>query len=326
MDHDLELRLLRSFTAVAESLHFGRAAAALHLAQPALSQQIRRLEELLGTPLLLRTSRSVALTPAGAVLLQRARRTLRTLQADMEDVRSVGRGEEGSLNVGFIGSAMLSLLPSVLQRYHASFPRVQMRLHEAFTAQVLRGLADETLDAGLLRDGDPAPGIHREVLWTERYVAVVSADHPLAKRKAIRATVLRQEPFVFYARSAGTLAYDKPLALCAGDGFHPRVAQEASHWVTILRLIAAGLGVSIAPACVRGIASSDVVCLPLIGAASQSVVELAYRDGDERPLVQQFARVARTSPQRSAAGGYAQKYSADKVEVLHRRLEEDNLR
>ena len=217
------------------------------------------------------------------------------LHTDLEEVRSIGRGEEGSLNVGFIGSAMLSALPAVLKRYRSRYPRVQMRLHESYTSRVLSGLQDGTLDAGLVRDSDVALGITRRVLWTERYVAVLPSHHALSGRQTIRAHALRDEPFVFYARSAGALAYDKPLALCSSDSFRPRVVQEASHWLTILRLIAVGLGVSIAPESVRSIAGDDVVCLPLVGARVRSVVELAFREDEQRPIVQRFVQVAQTT-------------------------------
>lgn len=119
MDEQIELRHLRYFLAVAEELHFGRAAQRLHMAQPPLSQQIRRLEEVIGHPLFVRSSRSVKLTPAGEVLLERARRTLGKVSEDLEAVRSVGRGEVGSLTVGFVGSAVLTAMPSVLRRYRA---------------------------------------------------------------------------------------------------------------------------------------------------------------------------------------------------------------
>ena len=302
MDPEIELRHLRSFAAVAERLHFGRAAQQLHLAQPALSQQIRKLEDVLGSQLFLRTSRSVALTSAGEVLQQRVAGILQSLGTAVAEARSVARGEMGSLNVGFIGSGMLTSFAVVLQRYRKQYPNVHLQLHESYTAQVLQGLAKGTLDAGLLRDSDPEPGIHREPLFTEPFLAVVPRQHPLACRKRIAASQLRDEPFVFYARSAGALAHDKPLSLCAREGFRPRVVQEASNWLTILRLIEAGLGVSIAPACVRAIASRQVACLPLTGALQHSVVELAFRDGEQRPVVQQFASLTRslTSPARGA--------------------------
>jgi DNA-binding transcriptional LysR family regulator len=294
MDSDIELRHLRYFLAVAEELHFGRAALRLHLAQPALSQQIRRLEEIVGAPLLRRTSRSVALTAAGEIFLERTRRTLRGVQHDVEEARSIGRGESGSLNVGFIGSGMLGKLPAVLQGYRAAYPRVQLQLHESFTSRVIAGLATGTLDAGLLRDSDPHADLHTEVLFTERFVAVLPADHPRARQSSIAPTALRNEPFVFYSRSAGTLAWDKPLALCGEAGFRPRVVQEASNWVSILKLIAVGFGVSIAPACVATVESEGVVCLPLRGTREVSHVELAYRKDENRPIVSAFAAIARS--------------------------------
>ncbi|HEY9138683.1 MAG TPA: LysR family transcriptional regulator, partial [Terriglobus sp.] len=137
MDNEIELRHLRYFVAVAEELHFGRAAQRLYLAQPALSQQIRRLEEILGVELFHRTSRSVALTAAGEVLLERARRTLRNVRLDAEEARGIGRGEVGRLNVGFVGSAMLASLPAIFRQYRTTYPRVQMHLHESFTSRVV---------------------------------------------------------------------------------------------------------------------------------------------------------------------------------------------
>jgi DNA-binding transcriptional LysR family regulator len=293
MDSDIELRHLRYFTAVAEELHFGRAALRLHLAQPALSQQIRRLEEIVDAPLLLRTSRSVALTAAGEVLLERARRTLRNVRLDVEEARSIGRGESGFLNVGFIGSGMLSALPPVLQRYRAVYPGVQLHLHESFTSRVIAGLEGGMLDAGFLRDSDPHGEIVTETLFTEPFVAVLPEDHPRAKQRTIAATALRNEPFVFYAKTAGSLAWDKPLSLCGEAGFRPRVVQEASNWVSIMQLIAVGFGVSIAPACVATVAPDGVVCLPLRGANAVSNVELAVRKGDQRAIVQAFTGIAR---------------------------------
>ncbi len=294
MDTDIELRHLRYFTAVAEELHFGRAALRLYLAQPALSQQIKRLEEIVGAPLFLRTSRSVVLTSAGEVLLERARRTLRNVRLDMEEARSIGRGESGFLNVGFIGSGMLSALPPVLQRYRAAYPGVQLHLHESFTSRVIAGLIGGTLDAGFLRDSDPHSELVTETLFSEPFVAVLPADHPRAHQLSIAATALRNEPFVFYAKSAGALAWDKPLSLCGEAGFRPRIVQEASNWMSIMQLIAVGFGVSIAPACVATVVPQGVVSLPLRGATEVSYVELAYRKEEHRPIVSAFAAIARS--------------------------------
>src|SRR6201996_4771676 len=292
MDRDIELRHLRYFVAVAEELHFGRAAERLHVAQPPLSQQIRKLEDLLGYVLFVRTSRSVTLTPAGEALLQRARRTLRNVQRDIDETRSIARGDVGSLHIGFIGSAMLTTLPGIFRSYGKAFPRVRLHLHESFTAMVIEGLENGTLDAGILRDGDALEGFEVITILSEPFVAVLPSTHPCARQKSISVASLRDDPFVYYPRSAGTRAYEKPLTLCEEHGFRPQIVQEASHWLTILRPIAAGQGVTIAPACVRQIASSEVVCLPLRGAKAVSNVELAWPAGDSRPIVERFRQIA----------------------------------
>ena len=293
MDDDVELRHLRYFVAVAEELHFGRAALRLHLSQPPLSQQIRRLEELLGYPLFVRTSRSVALTEAGTVYLERARRTLRTVQRDMEELRSVGQGEIGSLHVGFVGSAMLTTLPGIFRVYRKAYPRVHLHLHESFTARVAEGLENGTLDAGILRDGDVMETLQVTTLLSEPYVAVLPARHACAHQKSLSPGRLRDEPFVYYPRSAGARAFEKPMTIFEEHGFRPRIVQEASHWLTILRLVGAGLGVSVAPACVQRLVSPEVVCVPLRDAKVVSEIELARAVGDTRPIVEHFLQIAR---------------------------------
>ena len=309
---DIELRHLRYFVAVAEELHFGRAAQRLHIAQPPLSQQIRKLEEILGYPLFDRTSRSVNLTAAGAVFLERAQRTLRNVQRDIEETRSIGRGEVGSLHIGFVGSAMLTTLPAIFREYREVYPSVRLHLHESFTAKVIDGLQNGTLDAGLLRDGDPgdltgglAGSLIATTIYSEPFVAVLPSRHPRARQKSISPVELRDEPFVYYPRSAGIHAFEKPLTLCEEHGFRPQIVQEASNWLTILRLIGAGLGVSIAPACVSLIAPPEVVCRPIqTGKRSAKLfsnIELACFAGESRPIVKGFAQIVVKIAQNSPA-------------------------
>jgi DNA-binding transcriptional LysR family regulator len=294
MNGEVELRHLRYFVAVAEELHFGRAAQRLHLAQPPLSQQIRKLEDILGHALFLRTSRAVKLTSAGEVFLDRARSTLRKVHEDVEDVRSVGRGEVGSLKVGFIGSGMLTALPGILGMYRRQFPKVDLQLREFYSAGVIRALQEGSVDVGFLRDGGEAEGLEVETLLSEPFVAALPAKHPLAKRKTISAAQLRDEPFVLFSPSAGRRAYEKTVSICETHGFRPRVVQEAPQWLTILRLVGAGLGVTIAPACVEQIAARDVICRRLRSAV-KSDIELAYRVGEDRALAKTFCKIARES-------------------------------
>lgn len=300
MDHEIEIRHLRYFAAVAEELHFGRAARKLNLSQPPLSQQIRRLEELLGYPLFVRTSRAVRLTGAGEVFLERAQRTLRKMEEDVEAMRRVARGEAGTLGVGFIGSGMLTEIPAMLGQYRARFPKVTLQLREFHTSGVIRALQEGSLDVGFLRDGDPIEGLETETLFSEPFLAVLPKKHPLAQRserRPVLATELTDEPFVFYSPTAGHRAYEKPFSICEAAGFRPRVVQEAPQWLTILRLVGAGLGVSIGPACVKRIRTPGVAYRRLHAPARahevRSEIELAWRRGDDRPIVEAFCKMAR---------------------------------
>ena len=292
----IELRHLRYFVAVAEQLHFGRAAEQLHIAQPPLSQQIRRLEQTIGHPLFVRTSRQVKLTAAGEELLKRARQTLRKVAEDVHRTRQVGRGEVGTLTVGFIPSSMLTVLPRMLSTYRRQFPGVELRLREFYTSGLLRALLDGTADIGITRDaGTIAEGLRIEVLLPEPYIAVVPAQHPLARKPWLRIGDLRGEPFVLFSPDVGQTAWDKVERLCQQGGFRPRVVQEAPHWLSILRLVSAGLGVTIAPACVAKIADAGVRCLGLRGAKIFSHLELACREEPPSELEMSFVALARAT-------------------------------
>ena len=242
--------------------------------------------------MLFRNSRSVQLTPAGAAFLERARRTLRNVHDDVQEVRSISLGARGVLRVGFAGSAILTVLPDLLSRYRNQVPLVDLNLRESFTAQVVDGLLSGSLDAGIVRDMDPASDLHVQTILSEPFVAVLPADHPSAHLPIVPVTVLRDQPFVYYPRSAGARAFEKPLSLCEAAGFRPVITQEASQWLTILRLVGAGLGVTLAPACVAEVAPANVICLPLSEVTLESELQFVRRSDDRRPLVRTFETLA----------------------------------
>ena len=290
---DIEIRHLRYFVAVAEELHFGRAAQRLHIAQPPLSQQIRRLEEMLGHTLFLRTSRDVRLTAAGEDLLERTRHTLTKIESDVAAAQRIGRGEAGTLTVGFIGSGMLTALPKLLGRYRRQFPEVDLQLREFHTAGLVNALLNGTVDIGFLRDAGPVDGLHLEVMAEEPFVVGLPRKHPLAVQKSVAVKSLQHEPFVLFSRSYGNVAWKKTVAVCEEHGFLPRVVQEAPQWLTIMTLVGAGLGVTIAPACVEKLNVEGTVCRRLRPKPPNTQLELAYRSGEVRPIAQAFSELAR---------------------------------
>jgi DNA-binding transcriptional LysR family regulator len=291
MSDQIELRHLRYFLTVAETLHFSKAAKRLGMAQPPLSQQIKRLEELVGYPLFERTTRGVRLTAAGDLLVERARGTLEKVQDDLEQVRRLGRGEEGTLTVGFSGSAMLTGLPDAIQEYRRLYPKVELRLREMWTSAQISSLLDGTLDLGFMRDGDPTEGVEMQTMLRERFMVVLPVGHRLASEDTVKVKDLELEPFVLFTRRMGPLALDRTVACCERNGFRPRIVQEAPQWPTLIRLVSAGLGVSLSPACVATVQMPGVVYRE-IDEQDRTNIELATKAGPRASLLQNFIAVA----------------------------------
>ncbi|HYH79457.1 MAG TPA: LysR substrate-binding domain-containing protein [Longimicrobium sp.] len=290
----LELRHLRYFTAVAEELHFGRAAARLHIAQPPLSQQIRQLEALVGTELLRRTSRRVELTPAGAAFLEGARRTLNAAAGTLEVARRVGRGELASVRVGFTDSAALSIFPAAVRNHRRAFPQVHLDLVEGATRGHVQAVEDNLLDLAVVRGPVAAsPGVVAETVFREPLVVAMHASHPLAAAQGVALAALRDEPMVLFPRPLAPEFHDWITRLCMEKGFVPRVAYNGAEYQTILALVAADVGVSLVPASVRGIGPAEVCFRPLLDCADTAEIAVVYRPDRRFPAMDTFMETLR---------------------------------
>lgn len=285
---DLEIRVLRSFLALADELHFGRAAAALHVAQPALSQQIKRLEADLGVELFARTSRNVQLTVAGTVLHERARSLVAQSERVADEVMRVGRGEQGRLDVGFVSSALPLGPVERVQRFRAAFPGVHIELFEGWTAHLLAKVALGELDLAIVRDPDVVDGVRLTPFRTERFVAAVPLSHPLAERGRILASELAADPFVFFPAEAGELATVRNLAPVLAGGRMPTIVQTGSTWTTLLHLVAAGIGVTVAPASAALVPPPGIAILELDDTDAFSELAWASRADDHRSILRAF--------------------------------------
>lgn len=291
MSPGVELRHLKSFVAVAEELHFGRAAQRLHVVQPAVSRQIRLLEQELGVTLLARTRRRVELTEAGARFLDGARRALAEVEQSVRVAQRAGRGEVGRVAVGFVGSAVV--LPPVLRAFRRRFPAVELELHQLTTARQVEALRDGRLHVGLLRPPITARDLSLEPVHHDRLVVVLPERHPLARRSRITVAALAGEPFILWPRREGPGFHDQVVALCRRAGFSPRVAQEAVEMQTIVSLVAGGLGVSVVPSSIALWRRGRVVYRPLAGAALWVEMALAWRSGDVSPAARAFVETVR---------------------------------
>jgi DNA-binding transcriptional LysR family regulator len=229
-----------------------------------LSLQIKKFEEALGCDLFERTTRGVVLTSAGAYLVKRAGHLQAQFEEAISITQQIGRGEEGALAIGFSGSAMYGRLPLALERFRRQHPRVVVQLREMYAPDQMPLLLDGTLDVGFIRDGTPTPGLRMTPLTREPFHALLPQSHPLAKEKgSIRPLALRNERFVLFAPRIARLAFERTMQVCEADGFKPEISLEAPQWVTIVSLVAAGMGVSIAPASVNKLNIPGVIFRPL---------------------------------------------------------------
>ncbi|KAM3099093.1 LysR substrate-binding domain-containing protein [Phormidesmis sp. 146-12] len=289
----IELRHLHYFIAVAEELHFSRAAERLHISQPPLSQQIRSLEDELGVKLFERTKRQVHLTEAGRVFLERSYQVLAQLEQAIEATQQIGRGEVGRLVIGFVDSAMYTLLPEILRVFREQFPAVELRLHELTTAQQIQALFDKQIDVGIVRSAISEPGLSAECLLPESLVLALPEKHPLSAQTQVSLSSLADEFFILFPAKLGPLFYEQIIRSCQQAGFRPKVAQEAVQMQTIIGLVAAGLGIAIVPASMQNFHRSGVIYRPLQEQIPKTGLYLTWRQHDSSPVVSTFLSLAR---------------------------------
>jgi DNA-binding transcriptional LysR family regulator len=291
----LELRQLRYFVAVAEDLHFRRAAARLHVSQPPLSHQIQLLEAELGCRLLARTRRRVELTPAGAAFLRDTRLVLSELDGAVAAARRISAGQTGRLRIDFVGSALLSIVPLAVQRFRAARPAVEIELRERPTAEQLRGIIASAVDVGLVRlPIEATEELTVRVVLREPSVVALPAGHPLAQRRRVPLARLSAEPLVLFPRNQAPGFHDLLVASLATVGRTPEIVQYAPETTTIIGLVAAGMGVSLVPASVARLGLDGVVYRPVPGAPRAELAAIT-RSGEAGPLATAFSEQAITA-------------------------------
>jgi DNA-binding transcriptional LysR family regulator len=286
----MELRHLRYFVAVAEELSFTRAAAVLHVAQSAVSAQVRLLEDSVGVTLLERNSRRVELTGAGRTFLQGAKKILFDLEDIARQARRIGRAETGRLAIGFIGAQSHEWMPIVLRRFRQKYPDVEVTLTEMVPSAQLEALSTHRLDLGVVGaiDGKPPSGLQVECIVEEEPLVGVSSDHALANRPFVRLQQLKGESFILTSRENAP-SYRSWLArLCHRAGFTPKVIQEVDRARTAVQYVAAGFGISIFGEHISRQPAPGVKFIPLRPGGQKIRYGVAWRKEPAEPLVLRF--------------------------------------
>ncbi len=292
----LEFRHLRYFLALAEELHYGRAAQRLAISQPPLSVAIQQLEASVGARLFDRDSKGVRLTPAGAAFRTGAQALLDRAEDACALARDVQAGEVGRLRLGFVGSTLFNGLSAWLQAFQASHAKVEVVVVELNSQDQIDALLAEELDLGLVHTDRLPPALAAAPLYSEPFVACLPAQHPLAARANLPLAALSDQPFILFSRKGSPDYHARIVEICRRHGFYPRLQHEGRHWLSVVSLVAQGLGVSIVPAAFQRSGIQGAVFRPLAEAFEPSAVFAAWRRDAAGPLRERFLASAPAWP------------------------------
>jgi DNA-binding transcriptional LysR family regulator len=306
----MELRDLRYFIAVAEELHFGRAAARLHISPPPLTQHIKRLEAMLDVSLFNRTKRSVALTPGGAALLVHARQLLAQADSLANIVQRASLGEAGYLRTGVIGSSIFSNARTLQALLAKRLPDVRLVWHELSSREQIEAIQRDRLDLGFIITPIDHEGLVVRAAIREPLVVVVPSSHPLAVRKSIRLESLKHEAFVLCPRHVSPGYYDRFISACNAAGFSPNVVHHAEHMLTYIGLVALGAGVSIVPASMIHSGIAGVSFLKILGTHPYSEVSLVWKPDNDSPVLARVLQAIEWPILPKRAGAYRPRTTA----------------
>ncbi|MDJ0596555.1 MAG: LysR family transcriptional regulator [Pleurocapsa sp. MO_226.B13] len=286
----MELRHLKYFVAVAEELHFGRAAAKVQITQPVISDQIRRLEQELGVKLFFRTKRNVQLTEPGKIFLKEAKQILARVEKAVDAVQKANCGELGSLIIGYTGPALYTLLPKIIKTFQNSYPQVELFLKEICTKEQVEALNAGDIEVGFLHP--PVEGDFEFIsIVREKMVLALPEDSPLATLKRVPIKKLSDQPFILFPQQEGPYLYSRIFSLCQRSVFTPKVVQEVTPQPTMIGLVAAGIGVSFVSSSLQNLHRPGVVYRELDVATPELELVAAWKKDKVSPVLQKFLQV-----------------------------------
>lgn len=289
----MELRHLRYFLAVAEELHFGRAAARINIAQPPLSQQIQQLEKELGFQLFMRTRKSVQLTEAGRVFQREVYNVLECLEKGILKAGLASRGEAGWLSVGFIGSATYVVLPAILREFRHKYPEVELVLQEIQSADQNQSLRERRIHVSFARFPKPESGLVFETVYKEYLIVALPASHALNQKKTLKLSDIANEPFILFPHQPSAHA-DYTLQVFANAGLMPQIVQTVGKMHTALGLVAAGIGVTLVPSSIQKTRREGIAYVNLEKPEPILELQMGYREDETSPVLARFIEEVRS--------------------------------
>ena len=287
----MDFRQIEYFVAVAEELHFGRAADRLQITQPALSKQIASLEKMLGVQLFFRTKRTVELTHAGQTFLQQASLLLHQKETAIQLTRRTGCGDIGHLSIGFTETATQTVLPMLLLNFLQRYPQVKIDMIELATEAQVTALNQDTIDLAFLHPPIDQRGLQVHPILEERFVAVLPPQHPLGRYETLPLEALAHEPLLIHPRQEGPALYDGFLQVCQTAGFQPQIVKESISLQTRLCLVAAGMGITFVSEHSQFKVGGNVICRPLENCPIFLEFGAAWRQRSTNPALHNLLKI-----------------------------------
>ncbi len=286
MGYQLELRHFNYFLAVAEELHFRKAAEKLFISQPGLSRQIKQMEEILGTSLFVRNKRKVSLTPAGDYLKSELEFILNHLEVTRKQLKSIGEGNLGEIRIGFLGSAIQNVIPDLLIKLKNKYAGIKANLEELSNKAQVNAVLSDKLDVGFVRLARVPNGIELQPVFEDTFSVVLPKDHKLNSTSFESVHQLAEESFILFSQDYSPLYYDTVMSICEDKGFTPKISHKSVHAQTIFKLVENNLGIAIVPTSLQHGFQMDVKFIELKKISQRAVLSVIWKSDNRNPALQ----------------------------------------
>jgi len=291
MSNQIEHRHLRYFLAVAEELHFRKAAEKLFISQPGLSRQIKQMEQDLGVTLFERNNRRVALTKTGDYLQKELQINLQNLEDILARSKLIHHGKEGHLTLGFVGSAMLQIIPAILKQFNSKFPKVMFKLEEMDNQKQIEGLLSQEIDVGFVRLERVPRSLEIHTVLKETFCLVLPKNHPVNKRNFKNLSQFKDSPFILFDPEYSASYYEKVMQIFDGCGFAPIISHNTIHASSIYKLVENNLGVSIVPKSLQFGYDMNVKFIELDAIPQRAFLSIAWSKNNRNPMLQNILQL-----------------------------------
>ncbi|WP_299439386.1 LysR family transcriptional regulator [uncultured Aquimarina sp.] len=290
MGYQLELRHFTYFLAVAEELHFRKAAERLFISQPGLSRQIKQMEEIIGAELFIRNKRNVSLTVAGEYLKKEIAYIFNHIDFTVKQTALIDKGSEGEVRIGFLGSAIQTVIPELLVKVDEEYPKIQFSLEEMSNYDQVKAIVSDELDIGFVRLARVPDGVCIKEIQTDTFSLVLPKDHLLNKESFKSVAQVSSEHFVLFSSDYSSIYYNKIMSICEDKGFTPIVSHKSVHAQTIFKLVESGLGVAIVPTSLQYGFDLNVKFLEIPNITQKAELSVIWKEDNRNPALEKVKK------------------------------------